>query len=93
MLGVLLSYVAPFLGKASEVTVGIVLCFFALGAVMLWMTNALLPHPLLRLLKYRFYKVESERGVVYTLISRRELIDPKNVTRVWRISNSMLMEA
>ncbi len=92
MLGVLLSYAAPLLGKASEITVGVVGCLFALAGLVLWMTSALLPHPVLRVFGYRFYKVESDKGVVYTLLARRELIDPKNVTRVRKVSSTMLVE-
>ena len=92
MLGVLLSYALPLIGKTSEITVNVVICLIVLAGLVLWMTNALLPHPVLRVFGYRFYKVESDRGTVYTLLAQRELIDPKNVTQVRRISSTMLVE-
>jgi hypothetical protein len=92
MLGVFLSYAAPFIPKASDITLGLVLICFSVLAAIQWLTSSLLPHPLLRLLSYRFYKVESDRGVVYTLVTHRELVDPKDIKRVRRISSSMLME-
>lgn len=93
MLGVFLSYAIPFLTKASDITISIILAAFIVLGIFQWMTSSLPPHPLLRLFRYRFYKVESEGGVVYTLITRRELHDPKNIKGVLRISSSMLMEA
>lgn len=44
------------------------------------------------MLNYRFYKAESVNGVVYTLITQRDLLDPKEVKSVKKISNSMLVE-
>jgi hypothetical protein len=43
-------------------------------------------------LSYRFYKAEAANGVVYTLITNRNLLDPANVKRVKGISGSMLLE-
>jgi hypothetical protein len=51
MLGVLVSYALPFVPKASEITVGIVLLCFCVVGLILWMTSSLPPHPLLRLLR------------------------------------------
>ena len=93
MLGVFVSYTIPFLTKSSDITVGIVIAVFCVLAVFQWLTSSLPPHPLLRILRYRFYKVESDGGVVYTLLTHRELRSPKSVKRVLRISSSMLMES
>ena len=38
------------------------------------------------------YKIESDNGVVYTLISKRNIRDPKTITEVKLISNNMIME-
>lgn len=93
MLGVFLSYAAPFVTRAPDITFTVVVAVFCGLALLQWMTSSLPPHPLLRLLSYRFYKVESDGGVVYTLITRRDLRDPKSIKKVLQISSSMLMEA
>lgn len=92
MLGAFASYVLPIIGKASEITVGAVAMIFAVAVIILWMSSAVLPHPVLRVFRYRFYKAESDTGVVYTLIARRELLNPQDIKQVRRISSFMLME-
>ncbi len=93
MLGVFIGYAVPFVTRASDITLSVVFAIFCVLAGLQWMTSALTPHPLLRLFGYRFYKVESDGGVVYTLIARREVLDPAHLKRVLKISSSMLMEA
>jgi hypothetical protein len=92
MLGVIATYFIPFIGKASDITIGTMTILIGVVAVILWLSSSILPHPLLRLIRYRFYKVESDDGVVYTLITQRELLNPKNIRAVKRISSSMLVE-
>ena len=92
MVSVVGTYFIPFLGKASNITVAEVLCLIVAYAVILWVSSSIVPHPLLRILSFRFYKIEAANGVVFTLITQRELTDPKNVRAVKRISGSMLME-
>lgn len=92
LLGVVASYFFPFIAKASDLTVSTTIAIAAGVAAVLWFMSSIPPHPLLRLLSFRFYEVESANGVVYTLISQRELRDPKDVKKVKKISSSMLME-
>jgi hypothetical protein len=93
MLAVVATYIIPFVGKASEITLPAILCLTMLLAVVLWVTSSLIPHPALRCLKYRFYKIESDAGVVYTVITKRDLHDPKDLTQIRKITSSMLVEA
>lgn len=92
LVGVMSTYFFPFIGKAADVSVGAVLALTAAVATVLWFQSSIIPNPLLRALSYRFYKAETDTGVVYTLITRRELIDPRNIRLVKRITSSMLME-
>ena len=68
------------------------LAILALVGAALWMSSSILPNPVLRVLGYRFYKAETANGVVYTLITQRDLLDPRHVKTVKRISGSMLLE-
>ena len=92
MLGVISTYIVPFLTKGAEITSGLAIAIICGIAFVLWFVGSLPPHPVLRLLKFRFYKVESSTGMVYTLISKRDLLHPNHVHRVKRISSSMLVE-
>lgn len=86
------SYLFPIAAKASDMNFNEI-AFFTLGiAAVLWMVGFIPTHPVLRIFQFRFYKVESSSGVIYTLISNREILDPKNIRSVKKISNSMLLE-
>lgn len=92
LIGVVVTYIFPFFIRAGDVTVGIIATIGLVIAIICWITDASVPSPLLRVLGYRFYKAEAASGMVYTLISRRDILDPKNIKTVKRISGSMLLE-
>ncbi|WP_219702871.1 hypothetical protein [Marinomonas lutimaris] len=92
LLAFVASYIAPIIMRAVELDFTIISTISALIVAVLWFMTAIPSHPLLYLFKFRFYKVESESGVVYTLLTKRELKDPKNIKNVKCISHSMLME-
>jgi hypothetical protein len=92
LLGIIATYIFPFFLRAADITVGIVIGILIALWVVFWFTDAPTPSPLLRILGLRFYKVESINGMVYTLIARREILDPSNVKMVKKISGSMLLK-
>lgn len=87
-----ISYFIPIinLGVNMGLTQSILATLFFV--LLFWYIHNIPAHPILRLLKYRFYKVESSSGMVYTLISKNEIMDPKNIKQVKKISNWMLVE-
>lgn len=87
------SYISPFVVRASGFDFdGVVYAVVAVGAV-LWLVQSIPAHPVLRLFKIRFYKVEADSGMVYTLISREELRSIGQLKRVHVISSTMLLKA
>lgn len=93
LLGFIVSYLVPLVTKGIYMSVNsIALLLLGIGGVM-WLVTSLPAHPLLRVFRFRFYKLESSTGMVYTLISRRAIRDPRDVKAVKKISESMLMEA
>lgn len=86
------SYLLPLVLKGAEVSVNAIALILTIAGVVLWLISSLPAHPLLRVMKFKFYKFESSNGVVYTLISRREIQDPRDIGLVKRISLNMLME-
>lgn len=87
------SYISPFVAKAVGANFDTVVLFVLLLAVVLWFIQSIPAHPILRLLSIHFYKVESENGMVYTLISPVELRSPSQLQRVQIISPTMLFKA
>lgn len=92
LLGIVLTYLLPFFSKASDITATLMISIFLLGMIFFWFTDSILPSPLMRLMNFRFYKIESASGVVYTLVSNRDILDPKDIKSVKKISNYMLLE-
>ena len=92
LLVFLASYASPIIMKIAEIDFGLMLSIVGMIFIVAWVISNIPSHPVLYLAKFRFYKIESESGMVYTLITRRQIRNPKNITEVKQISNSMLME-
>lgn len=92
LLGIVVTYIVPFIGRASEITWGVIIALIGAAWVVFWFTDASVPSPLMRIFGFRFYKAESANGMVYTLITKRQINDPKDVVLVKRVSASMLMQ-
>lgn len=86
------SYLLPLILRGTDVSVNAIASILAIAAMVLWLMSSLPAHPLLRLMSFKFYKIEASNGVVYTLISRRAILDPRNVDLVKKISPTMLIE-
>lgn len=93
ILAFIFSYVSPFAVKAAGANFDTVVIFVLLLGVILWFIQSIPVHPVLRLFSIRFYKVESDNGMVYTLISRVELRSTSQLQRVQMISSTMLLKA
>jgi hypothetical protein len=92
LLAFVASYTAPIIMRAVELNFTIISAITFILVIVFWVMTSIPSHPILYLFKYRFYKVESEQGVVYTLLTKRELKNPKQIQLVKTISHSMLME-
>ena len=86
------SYLLPLVLKGTDVSVNAIAVILAIAGVVLWLMTSLPSHPLMCAMRFKFYKVELSNGVVYTLVSKRAIFDPKNIGLVKRISPNMLME-
>jgi hypothetical protein len=86
-------YFVPLLARASEMDFSGI-CLLAAGVgVILWFVSVVPTHPVLQFVRFRFYKIEASSGMVYVLITRREIMDPRTVRLVKKLSSSMLLEA
>jgi hypothetical protein len=64
----------------------------AIFAVVVWGTHAYDFNPLLGLIGYHFFEVESTDGVTYVLITRRVLNSVREVTKVVRLTEYVLFD-
>ena len=92
MLAFVGTYFIPFAAKAADITPKLTLTLLGIAATVLWFSSSIPTSPLLRIFGFRFYKIESANGVVYTIITSREILDPAKVKTVKQISSSMLLE-
>ena len=72
----------PFLSGAIAITIIVIAPF----------VNSAVPNPLLFASGYHFFQVKSEHGANYVLISRRRIRNGKEVKRIQRIFEFLLME-
>ncbi len=86
------SYIAPIIMKVAEINFEITALIVGILFVAVWFISYIPTHPLLYIAKFRFYKVESDSGMVYVLMARRVIRSPQSIKEVKQISNSMLME-
>ena len=93
LVAFLVSYLLPLVQRGASVSVNTIYVILLVLGLVLWLTSSLPAHPLLRvLMRFKFYKVEASNGVVYTMISKRLILDPKDIKLAKRISPTMLME-
>ncbi len=88
----LISYLAPLVTKLTTFNSTWACSIFVVLMITGWFVSSIPVHPFLFFAGYHFYKVESDDGMVYTLLTRSRLKSPKLVTSVKKISDSMLME-
>jgi len=86
------SYIAPVIMKMVEIDLQITMVVVGVLFCVSWVVSSVPSHPIMYLLRYKFYEVESDKGMVYTLISKRIINSPESISRVKQLSNSMIME-
>lgn len=85
-----MSYFIPLITKLDDLQM---LAWVSVVAAVLLATLEAIPcHPMLHVLRYRFYKVEGDNGMVYTLISRRRLLSAADIKSVRQLSPQLLLE-
>lgn len=92
LIAFIVSYISPLAMKMADINFGVAALVVTVLFFSLWLMSNIPSHPILYLLGFRFYKVDSSNGIVYTLISRRNIRSPESIRKVKQISNSMLVE-
>lgn len=89
-VAIVVSYFIPLISNLEDLQVLVLILVVA--AVLLATLDAIPCHPMLHVLHYRFYKVEGANGMVYTLISRRNLLSAADIKSVRQLSRLLLLE-
>lgn len=88
-----ISYFAPFLQLMLKGTIDYsTIVLIVIGAILVIASHKGLENPVLKLLGYKTYIIESEHGVDYTLLSDREIRNIKSVQKVIRLTENRLLE-
>jgi hypothetical protein len=95
VIAFLVAYVLPLAlgGTSSQAfdpwAVGFVLLIFGL---IVWGSHAYDFNPLLGLLGYHFFEVETEDGITYVLITKRSIVSVRQVTKVVQLAEYVLLD-
>lgn len=87
------TYLLPLLTLVfSEINKIALICFLVIIAIMLIITKAVFINPILCFSKYRYYSIQAESGVTYTLITKQKRFDPKKIKSLIEIFPEIYME-
>ena len=87
------AYLLPLLTLVfNEINQTALICFLAIIAIMLLLTKALYINPVICFHGYKYYSVQAESGMNYTLITRQKRFNPKNIKSVIEIFPEIYLE-
>ncbi|MEW5929503.1 MAG: hypothetical protein AB1941_18770 [Gemmatimonadota bacterium] len=88
-----LSYLLPLIpATGTKVTVPVLVAAAIVLFVVIYTSNSYHFNPLLGLFGYRFYEVQTESGITFVLISRRQLRSSRSVSRVVELTDYMVLD-
>jgi hypothetical protein len=95
VIGFLLAYVMPLvLSQTGAVTLdGWTITFLVvLFAGVVWGTHSYDFNPVLGILGYHFYEVQTQGGINYVLITRRKIVSVREITKVVHLTEYVVMD-
>lgn len=88
-----ISYFAPFLENLLKKEIdNYMVILMAIGMILIVLGKKTSNNPLLRIIGYNSYKIGTEQGKEFTLLSKKNIRKSKDVKKVLRIFEDMLME-
>lgn len=93
LLAVYITYFVPFVESyfRKDFTVNNWILVFV-GIVLLILSQKTVNNPILKILGYKIYSIETEQGVDMTLITKKELRNRNSLSRVVRLFEYYVME-
>lgn len=93
LMSSMVAYLLPLLTLVfNEINQTALICFLVIIAIMLLLTKALFINPILCFLGYKYYSVQAESGMNYTLITKQKRFNPKNIKAVIEIFPEIYLE-
>lgn len=95
VIGFLLAYVLPLAltsGTTPTLDGWAIVFLVGLFGVVVWGTHAYDFNPLLGLIGYHFFEVETEAGITYIVITRRSIVDVRQITEVVQLTEYVLLD-
>lgn len=93
VIGFFVAYVLPLLfAKIINVDIGAVALFVVLLGFVIWGTHSFQVNPLLGVFGFHFYEIETEDGISFVLVTKRKIVNAKNVGRVVQLTEYMVLE-
>ncbi len=94
IVGFLLVYLLPLINQSQDTISLPVLLFVAvIFFLIVYNSHAYHFNPLLGLFGYHFFEVTIEGDITYVLITRKNITDCKNVSKVVQLTEYMILEA
>lgn len=94
VVGFFIAYALPLIFKgASDQDMGAWLLAGLMLMFVLWTTHALHVNPVLGLIGFHFYEVETQEGVTYLLITKRTINNLKSITSVVQLTEYGILDS
>ena len=96
VMGFMLAYIAPIaLAAGGSVSIDpfAVLFLLILFGFVVWGMHAYDFNPLLGLLGYHFFEVETDKFLTYIMITRREIVSVRQITEVVQLTVYVLLDS
>ncbi|WP_416739828.1 hypothetical protein ACM1ZW_28485 [Pseudomonas sp. NFX71] len=94
VVGFFVAYALPLIFKGqADADVGAWLLASLMLVFVLWTTHALQVNPVLGMLGFHFYEVETQEGVTYLLISKRTINNVTSIKKVVQLTEYGILES
>lgn len=88
-----ISYLGPFLQLLINKKIDIIKAILILvGILLVVLSHKGLDNPILKVMGFKTYNIETEHGIDYILLSKRDIRDRKTIRKVFRLTENRLME-
>ncbi|WP_273807249.1 MULTISPECIES: hypothetical protein [unclassified Pseudomonas] len=93
VLGFFIAYALPLIFKGQEPPeMGAWMLAGGMLLFVLWTTHAIQVNPVLGLLGYHYYEVETQEGITYLMISKRAINDVSKIKKVVQLTEYGIIE-
>lgn len=93
VMGFFVAYVSPLLfAKTINIEPTAILLFIALLAAVVWGTHYIQVNPILGMFGFHFYEVESDDGITFLLITKRRIVNVKDISEVVQLTEYLILD-